>query len=138
MRIYEGISIMKRKEDRNYLKKLAKALDISEKRIRLDEYQDWNIVGTRGKIFTDCDYWYLFTQSETDRKWTFTKKHLSFMEVHRDGDSEGILKLARMPFRDEAMTVRKVIGLRPRTVLTEEGRALLKIRLKTSSPEGVS
>lgn len=129
---------MRRKDDREYLKKLAKALDISEKRIKLDDYEDWNIFGSRGKISTDCDYWYLFTQCETDRKWTFTKKRLSFMEVHQDGDSEGVLRLARMPFRDEAMIVRKVIGLRPRTVLTEEQRQSLKIRLNSLSPEGVS
>lgn len=124
-------------EDKKYLVKLARALDVSEKRIRLDDYRDWNIVGTRGHISTEGDFWYLYTECESERKWTFTKKSLSFMEVSQDGDSEGILKLARMPFRDEARAVRKVIGLRPRTILTEEGRALLVRRLNSSSPEGV-
>lgn len=118
-----------RQEDKKYLKKLTQALDVSEGRIHLDGCGDWNIVGTRGYIHTDTDYWYLYTQCDTDKKWMNTKKALSFMEVHQDGDSEGIMKLARMPFREEARAVRKVIGLRPRTVLTEEQRAVL---LRTS------
>lgn len=127
-----------RKEDKKYLKKLAKALGISEGRIKLDECGDWNIFGTRGKISTETDFWYLYTSSDTPRKWTYTKKQLGFMEVHQDGDDEGILKLARMPFADEAREVRKVIGLRPTTLLTEEQRIALKNRLKSPSPEGVS
>lgn len=126
-----------RQEDKKYLRKLTKALDVSEGRIHLDGCGDWNIVGTRGYIHTDIDYWYLYTSCDTDKKWTYTKKALSFMEVHQDGDSEGIMRLARMPFREEARTVRKVIGLRPRTVLTEEGREALKNRFKSSSQEGV-
>lgn len=117
-------------EDKRYLKNLSKALDISEGRIKLDECGDWNIVGKRGHISTDTEYWYLYVKYEdSNRKWTNTKKNLNFMEVHQDGDDEGVLRLGRMPFRDEAMTVRKVIGVRPRTVLTEEGRAML---LRTS------
>lgn len=123
-------------EDKRYLKKLTQALDVSEKRIKLDECGDWNIVGTRGHIHTETKFWYLYTQCETPRKWENTKKSLSFMEVHQDGDDEGILKLDRMPFRDEAMMIRKVIGLRPRTILTEEGRALIKNRFKSSSQQG--
>lgn len=127
-----------RLEDKKYLKKLCKALDVSERRIKVDECGDWNIVGTRGKISTETRFWYLYTDSGTSRKWNTTKKMLSFMEVHQDGDSEGILKCRRMPFREESMSVRKVIGLRPTTKLTEEGRALLKNRFKSPSQEGVS
>lgn len=127
-----------RSEDKTHLKKLAKVLDISEGRIKLDECGDWNIFGTRGKISTDTEYWYLYTECNSVRKWNITKKNLSFMEVHQDGDAEGILRLSRMPFREEARTVRKVIGVRPRTVLTEEQRAVLKNRFKSPSQEGVS
>lgn len=127
-----------RLEDKKYLKKLALALDISEGRIKLDECGDWNIFGTRGHISTETEYWYLYTDSGSVRKWNITKNNLSFMEPHQDGDSEGILRCSRMPFRDEAMAVRKVIGLRPRTKLTEEQRALLKIRFKSPSQQGVS
>lgn len=123
-------------EDKKYLKKLAKALDISESRIKLDECRDWNIFGVRGKISTDSEYWYLYTQCETKMKWTYTKKKLSWMEVHQDGDDEGILRLSRMPYREEAKSVRQVIGLRIRTVLSQEDVALLKIRLNTPSRKG--
>lgn len=126
-----------RSEDKQYLRMLTRALDVSESRIKLDECGDWNIVGVRGHISTETEFWYLYTSCETDKKWTYTKKKLSFMEVHIDGDSEGVMKLSRMPFRDEAQTVRKVIGLRPRSKLTEEGLAQLKIRFKSSSQEGV-
>jgi hypothetical protein len=124
-------------DDKRYLKKLTRALDISDRRIKLDGCGDFNIFGTRGKISTDGEYWYLCVQ-RTLRTWNNVKKNLSFMEVHQDGDEEGVLRLARMPFRDEASLVRKTLGVRPRTVLTEEGRAALKIRLKTPSQQGVS
>lgn len=116
-------------EDKRYLKNLSRALDISDGRIKLDECGDWNIVGKRGYISTDTEYWYLYVKYEnSNRKWSNTKESLNFMEVHQDGDDEGVLRLDRLPFRDEAMTVRKVIGVRPRTVLTEEGRALIRER----------
>lgn len=124
-------------EDKKYLVKLAKALDVSEKRIKLDAYRDWNIVGSRGHISTEGDYWYLYTQCETIRKWDNVKKNLSFMEISQDGDSEGIMKCDRMPYREESRIVRKVIGLRPRTVLTEAGREMLLRTSFTRATEGV-
>lgn len=125
-----------RQEDKKYLKKLSEALDVSEGRIKLDENGDWNIFGMRGKISTDSEYWYLYT-SRTPRKWNNIKRDLSWMEVHQDGDDEGVLRCSRMPFRDEAVVIRKIIGMRPRTKLTEEGRALLKNRFKSPSQRGV-
>lgn len=113
------------KADKDYLKKLSKALDSSEGRIKKDDYGYWNIVGTRGHISTETDYWYLYTSPESVRKWNIIKNQLSFMELHQDGDDEGILRCARMPFRDEAREVRKVIGIRPTKKLTEEQRQVL-------------
>ena len=126
-----------RLEDKKYLIRLSKALDSSVGRIKLDECGDWNLVGIRGKISTDNEYWYLYVDCSSARKWTNIKKDLSWMEVFQDGDSEGVLRSARMPFRDEAMAVRKKIGVRPSTKLTEEGRAQLKIRFKSPSQVGV-
>lgn len=126
-----------RSEDKKYLRTLAQALDVSESRIKLDECGDWNIVGIRGKISTDGEAWYLYTDCVTPRKWNITKKNLSFLEVSQDGDWEGIFRCSRMPFREEARAIRKVIGVRPRTVLTEEQRAaLLEIGYKRDK-EGV-
>lgn len=127
-----------RLEDKRYLKKLTEALNISEDRIHLDECGDWNIFGRRGKISTETEYWYLYTECFSARKWNNTKRKLSFMEVHQDGDTEGVLKCSRMPTEKEANEVRKVIGVRSRVKLTEEDLALLKNRLKFSSSKGVS
>lgn len=126
------------KKDRAYLKKLCKALDVSENRLKEDEYNDWNIVGLRGHIFTDQEYWYLFTSPESVRKWNITKRQLSFMEVSQDGDDEGILRCNRMPSRFEAMEVRKVIGVRPTKKLTEEQRQALISRGYKHDRMGVS
>lgn len=123
-------------EDRQYLKILSKALDISEGRIKTDTYGDWNIVGSRGHISTEGDFWYLYTDCGSVRKWNITKENLSFMEVSQDGDVEGILKCARMPLRDEARAVRKVIGVRPSTKLTEVQREVLKRNSFTGATEG--
>ena len=127
-----------RSDDKKYLRKLLKALDASESRLKVDECGDWNIVGLRGHIFTEGDFWYLSVSPESVRKWNNTKKQLSFMTLHQDGDDEGILKCDRMPFLVEAMEVRKVIGIRPTKKLTEEQREALKIRLRTPNRMGVS
>jgi hypothetical protein len=127
-----------RLEDKKYLKKLALAADISESRIKLDECGDWNIKGIRGHIFTDGDYWYVYINQVGTRKWTSIRNLFYFMEITQDGDDEGVLRCNRMPSRDEAREVRKVIGVRPRTMLTEEQRAVLKNRFKSSSQRGVS
>lgn len=127
-----------RLEDKRYLKNLTEALNISEDRIHLDECGDWNIFGRRGKISTETEYWYLYTRCNSPRKWNNIKKKLSFMEAHQDGDDEGVLRCRRPPTPKEAVLVREVLGVRQRVKLTEEDRALLKIRFKSSSPEGVS
>lgn len=127
-----------RSEDKKYLRKLLKALDASESRLKVDECGDWNIVGLRGHIFTDGNFWYLFVSPESVRKWNIIKKQLPFMTLHQDGDDEGILKCDRMPFLVEAMEIRKVIGIRPTKKLTEEQREALKIRLRSPNRMGVS
>lgn len=115
-------------EDRKYLKTLCEALNVSEGRLKTDEYGDWNIVGIRGHIFTEGDLWYVFVEKTSKRKWSSIKHKLSFMEVSQDGDDEGIFKLLRMPSQEEAEVVRDVIGLRSRPALTEEYRQTLITR----------
>ena len=127
-----------RSEDKKYLRKLLKALDVSESRLKVDECGDWNITGLRGHIFTDGDSWYLFVSPESVRKWNIIKKQLSFMVPHQDGHDEGILKCDRMPFLTEALEVRKVIGVRPTKKLTDEQREVLKNRLRSPDRMGVS
>lgn len=127
-----------RSEDKRLLQQLSDSLETSYQRIRLDECGDWNIFGRKGKISTDTKLWYVYIPGQTKRQWNAAKHKLKFMEVSQDGDEEGILKLERMPNLEEAKIIRKVLGLRQRVVLTEEDRALLKIRFKSSSQEGVS
>lgn len=126
-----------RLEDKRYLQGLAEVLDISEKRIRLDECGDWNLVSPKGIISTDSENWYLYVSPNSKIKWNNIKKKLSFMDATQDGDEEGVLRSNLCMSSKQAKNVRKVIGGRRRTHLSEEDRALLKNRLKSSSPEGV-
>lgn len=122
-----------RSEDKKLLMKLSDCLETSYQRIHLDECGDWNIYGSKGKIFTDAKLWYVYFSCGSKRGWNNLKARLKFMEVSQDGDAEGILKLERMPTEKEAEKLRKDIGLRKRTILTEEQRAELIIRFKSSS-----
>lgn len=135
----ETIRHTNRLHDKILLQGLSDALDTSHQRIRLDPCRDWNIKGTRGHIFTDAKLWYVFVAASSKRHWTAIKHKLQFMELSQDGDDEGVLKLERMPTPAEAKTIRAVIGLRPRTKLTEQQRAELRDRLAANlSPSAPS
>jgi len=89
-----------------------------------DECGDWHILGRRGKLFADSQwepYWYLYI----DRSWTRAKRALSFMEIHQDGDADGVLRLKRLPTEQEARLIRKWAGLSAKRKLTPERRAKL-------------
>lgn len=127
-----------RLEDKRLLNTLSKYLKISPSRMRLDVYGDWNVVGKKGKIFTDGQLWYLYVSPENSRVWNNIKKKLAFMDLSQDGEDEGILKLERMPSESEAKVVRKVLGMRISTILTEERRAKLLETSYSPDTEGVS
>jgi hypothetical protein len=44
--------------------------------------------------------------------WTWAKKQLGFCRVTQDGDDEGILRLDRLPWPDEASEIRALLGIR--------------------------
>jgi hypothetical protein len=115
-------------KDKQFLTTLCEHLECSKNRLHLDAYRDWNIQGTKGHIFTDLIYWYVYLSPESTRKWNNIKNKLSFMEVSQDGDDEGILKMKRMPSKEEAKILRKLVGLRISTKLTEEEVQQLKER----------
>jgi hypothetical protein len=92
-------------------------------RLARDECGDWNIYGTRGKLYTDEKFGYLYLY--IDQSWGRAKRTLSFMEVHQDGDAEGILRLDRLPTEQEARLIRKWAGLGTKRKLTPERRAKL-------------
>jgi hypothetical protein len=47
----------------------------------------------------------------TARKWTKLKSRLSFCEVTQDGDDEGCLRLMDLPTPEQAILIRKALGL---------------------------
>jgi hypothetical protein len=126
-----------RLDDKRLLQGLSDALATSGRRIRLDPCGDWNILGARGHIFTDAKLWYVFVAADSKRRWTSIKHKLSFMHLSQDADDEGVMKLERMPTPAESKIIRKVLGLRQKTQLTEDQQAELKSRFNPS-PKGVS
>ncbi len=93
-------------------------------RLARDECGDWNIFGSRGKLYTDKELgpnWYLYTW----HSWARAKRGLSFMEVHQDGDDEGVLRLDRLPTEQEARLIRKCAGLGRKRKLSPERREKL-------------
>lgn len=127
-----------RSEDKRLLLRLSEALETSDRRMGLDPCGDWNIRGSRGHISTDARLWYVYIPAGSPRRWTAIKKKLAFLDLHVDGDDEGILKLERMPVPAEARIIRKTLGLRQKPQLTEADRAELKNRLNAPSKKGVS
>ena len=105
------------------IRNLHQSLHTSSEVVR-DECGDWAIVGSRGKLYTDSQfgpYWYLYTA----RSWPRVKRALTFMEVHQDGDTEGALKLDRLPTFEEARLIKKWTGLGTKKTLSTERRAKL-------------
>jgi hypothetical protein len=118
-----------RKADRNVLLDLAKALSISQGKLKQDACGDWNIFARRGHISTDLSCFYAYLQLGSRRRWEFAKRTLSFIPVTQDGDNEGIFKICEMPTVEQATAIRKVFGMRKVTTLTEQQREIISRRL---------
>lgn len=111
--------------------------------VRRDECGDLNIFGSRGKVFTDREHFYIYAMCATKKQWTHFKKALFFMEVSQDGETEGILKLNRYPQELECIEIRAKVGLRKSPELSEEHLAELiarlhKLRVETRTIQGVN
>jgi len=117
--------ITNRKADRELLLALTESLSVSQGRLRRDPCGDWIIGGSRGHVLTDGINAFAYLPAGTARRWEKAKRVLSFMAVTQDGDTEGILKLRAMPTSPQAAVLRKVIGLRKVSLLTDEQRQLL-------------
>ena len=129
---------MDKPKDKTYLKALLKLLKISKNRIRLDECHDYYVPSKFGKIFTVGPYWYVYYSPGSIRKWNIAKQKLSWMYLQNDGDDEGIFRADFPPSSEQAENIRKLLKIRISKELTEEERALLKIKLKSPSQRGVS
>jgi hypothetical protein len=115
-----------RKADRESLIALTEALQVSKANLRRDPCGDSNIIGPRGHISTDGVGQYVYLQPGSKRKWETAKRTLAFLTVTQDGDEEGVLKIAGTPTPEQAKLLRKHLGLRKASPLTEEKRTNLR------------
>jgi hypothetical protein len=105
------------------IRDLHHSLHTSSELVR-DECGGWNIIGSRATIYTDGQFgddWYLYTKCS----WSRVKRALSFMQLHQDGDHEGVLKLDRFPTSEEARLIRKWVGLGTKKSLSADRKAKL-------------
>jgi hypothetical protein len=114
-----------RTADRDLLMELTRSLSVSQGRLHRDAYGDWVIEGLRGHILTDGINAFAYVPAGTARRWEKAKRALNFMAVTQDGDDEGILKLLEMPTPTQAEALRKLLGMRKASPLTDERRAAL-------------
>jgi hypothetical protein len=116
-----------RKPDRELLLSVIGSLHVSKSNLRRDPCGDWNIVGRCGHISTDgAGDLHIYLLLETKRRWEITKRNLSFAAVTQDGDTEGMLKMSELPTASQAAAVRKALGLRKVSPLTEGQRTALR------------
>jgi len=117
------------RQDKKYLDDLTGALEISKNNYCRDEYDYWTLKGKRGFIDTDSEYWYVRLECETPLLWRRVKNSLQFMEIWQDGEDEGALRLQRYPTAVESQKIRKYLGFRKSTKLSEESKKILLERL---------
>jgi hypothetical protein len=71
--------------------------------------------GRNGRAYATLDgFEFLVAVPLKPDLWARLKERLSFCELTRDGSDEGVLRLARMPFRTEAAIIRSSLGIRSR------------------------
>ena len=102
--------------DRDLQRSLMVALDASKRSLSWDECGAWRLTGRRGHIYTwgPSGGWLLVVGPGTSRKWNNVKRQLSFCRVTQDGDDEGCLRLFELPTPEQAILIRKAIGLKQR------------------------
>jgi hypothetical protein len=74
----------------------------------------WVISGRNGYIYSEEPNWFVFVTANSKRHFSSIKRKLSFMELLKDEDDKGQFCLGRMPTSDEAISLRKVVGLKKR------------------------
>jgi hypothetical protein len=120
-----------RKADRDAMRALAQALEVSLRRFGRDACGDWNLRGRRGHFSTDGQTFYVYLKLPSPRRWEFAKRKLHFLFVTQDGDEEGIFKLKQLPTTVQAVVMRKVLGFRKAPTLTEQQRQAIGRRLNS-------
>lgn len=118
------------KDDRKLLLELCDYLFISKNNLKRDELDYWNLVGRKGWIDSDSEYWYVRMSCRSKTVWNHVKESLKFMVLWQDGDEEGALRLHRYPTEEEAQKIRKILGFTVSRKLDEETKKTLLERLK--------
>jgi hypothetical protein len=102
--------------DRDMQRSLLVALDASKRSLRRDECGAWSIMGRHGHVYTwgPSGGWLIHCAPSSPRKWTNVKKRLSFCQLTQDGNDEGCFRLFDLPPPEQAVLIRKAIGLKRR------------------------
>jgi hypothetical protein len=102
-------------DTRSLLNDICEAIEVSKRNI---EYRSlitkWVISGRNGYIYSDQPNWFVFVTANSKRHFSSIKRKLSFMEIVKDDDDKGEFRLDRTPTSDEAISLRKVLGLKKR------------------------
>jgi hypothetical protein len=130
-------AIKEAKADRDVLRGLLLALDVSKRTLQRDECGAWCIRGRQGHVYTwgPSEGWLLFCDGHSPRKWSAIKRRLSFSKLTQDGDTEGCLRLFELPTREQAVAIRKALGLKRKRVANAGSFAPINL---ASASKGVS
>lgn len=105
----------KKDTTKRLLKDICDAIEVSKRNI---EYQSlitkWVISGRSGHIYSDEPNWFVIVTANSKRHFSSIKRKLSFMQIVKDDDDKGEFRLDRMPTSDEAISLRKAVGLKKR------------------------
>jgi hypothetical protein len=96
-----------------------------------DKRRKFVLDGKSGFVYVDEIYLYVFTVfAKSKRHLGSVKKQLSFTTfmsfIEQDGTIEASFRLDRLPTSEEAITIRKLLGLKRRPTLSEGHREALK------------
>jgi hypothetical protein len=100
---------------------------------------DLAIYGRRGHIYPDAGGYLLCVvaneRDQSARRWNNVKARLGFCQLKINGDTEGTLRLARLPASHEAAVIREALGIKRKRQLSAEARATLARRF-SRNPRG--
>jgi hypothetical protein len=109
--------------DKQQLRSMLTALDAAGNQMRLDECRTWTIRGKRGYVATwgDGKQWFIYCAPGSGRKWNNLRRDLSHLgKCTQDGDDEGIIRIYALPTPEQAVLIRKAIGLSKRPAINPE------------------
>ncbi|MCW2225670.1 hypothetical protein M2232_009202 [Bradyrhizobium japonicum] len=97
--------------DRAKLAALAATIGAAKSSLRRDACGDWRLTGLAGHLSTDGASLYATLACTSARAWTNAKRNLSFLTIHQDGDSEGVMRVDRPFTRTDAETLRTTLRI---------------------------